>query len=101
MPGPEYLKKNAGKVATEEFVASHPVDIIERTLSAAQFASMRLGPVDKSTVTADDVAVYEAGSHAATVLPVGDKCASHPFDLPLSACRWRHLPIRLPIHLPC
>eukprot|EP00035_Acanthoeca_spectabilis_P023212 m.448293 g.448293 ORF g.448293 m.448293 type:complete len:787 (+) comp19640_c0_seq1:16-2376(+) len=71
--GPEYLKKNAGKVATEEFVASHPVDIIERTLSAAQFASMRLGPVDKSTVTADDVAVYEAGSHAAAVLPVGDK----------------------------
>ena len=36
IPGPEYLQKNAGKVATEEFVASHPVDIIERTLSDEQ-----------------------------------------------------------------
>lgn len=31
--GPDYLKKNAGKDATAEFEASHPVDIIESTLT--------------------------------------------------------------------
>lgn len=41
------MSKNAGKVATEEFVASHPTDIIERTLSDAQFKRMKLGPIDK------------------------------------------------------
>lgn len=49
LKGADYLKKNAGKVATEEFVASHPADIIERTLSTADFAKMTLGPVDKAS----------------------------------------------------
>lgn len=66
--GSEYLRKNAGKVATEEFVASHPVDIIERTLSADQFKSMTLGPIDESTIQPSDIPdVDKAASHAAPV----------------------------------
>lgn len=60
--GPEYLRKNSGKVATEEFVASHPVDIIERTLSTEQMEKMMLGPVDTSSIKSSDVAVYDAKS---------------------------------------
>ena len=64
--GAEYLRKNKGKVASEEFLASHPVDIIERTLTRAQLAAMTLGPVDAATIMPGDVAVVPAGgSHAA------------------------------------
>jgi L-lactate dehydrogenase (cytochrome) len=54
--GPEYLRKNAGKVATAEFVHSHPIDVIERTLTKAQLKAMVLGEVDASTIQAGDVA---------------------------------------------
>ena len=36
----EYLRKNQGKDATEEFEASHPTDIIKRTLTKEQHAAM-------------------------------------------------------------
>jgi len=63
--GPDYLRKNSGKVATEEFIASHPIDIIERTLSASQYKSMYLGDVILGTVEPGDKAVYPvAGAHA-------------------------------------
>lgn len=63
--GPDYLKKNAGKDATAEFVASHPVDIIERTLSRDQFKTMPIGNIDASTVKPEDVAKVDAKSHDA------------------------------------
>ena len=59
--GAGYLTKNKGLVATEEFTASHPVDIIERTLTEEQFASMRIGPIDPSTVQKSDIAVPQHG----------------------------------------
>jgi L-lactate dehydrogenase (cytochrome) len=58
--GPEYLRKNAGKVATEEFVHSHPIDVIERTLSKAQLKKMVLGEVDVSSIVPGDVAKLAA-----------------------------------------
>lgn len=76
--GPEYLRKNAGKVATEEFVASHPTDIIERSLTDKQMSAMMLGKVDTTTIKDGDVAVHDKSSHGenAAVLPVGNKCVS-------------------------
>jgi len=73
--GPEYLRKNAGKVATEEFVASHPTDIIERSLTDKQMSAMMLGKVDTTTIKDGDVAVHDKSSHGenAAVLPVGNK----------------------------
>ena len=53
--GPDYLRRNAGKVATAEFTASHPIDIIGRTLSKAQAAKMTLGDVIKSTILPSDM----------------------------------------------
>lgn len=57
----EYLRKNAGKDATAEFVASHPVDIIERTLDRKQLQTLPLGPVNPSTIRKDDVVEYTPG----------------------------------------
>ena len=54
--GPDYLKRNVGKVATAEFVASHPLDIIERTLQRDELARMRLGLVDESSIRPEDIA---------------------------------------------
>lgn len=54
--GPDYLKRNVGKVATTEFIASHPLDIIERTLQRDELARMRLGLVDETTIKPDDIA---------------------------------------------
>eukprot|EP00051_Salpingoeca_urceolata_P010782 m.132629 g.132629 ORF g.132629 m.132629 type:complete len:785 (+) comp16851_c0_seq3:98-2452(+) len=73
--GPEYLRKNAGKDATEEFVASHPVDIIERTLSEAQMSAMHLGNVDAATIKAEDVAKHTGHAEAdgAAAGPSGEK----------------------------
>lgn len=52
------------------------MDIIERTLSAAQFASMSLGPVDPATVRPADIAAapttHEADATAAAVASLGD-----------------------------
>jgi L-lactate dehydrogenase (cytochrome) len=78
--GPAYLRRNAGKDATAEFVASHPADIIARTLSGAQAAAMTLGPVDAATITASDVGAAApaaaagggGGDHGAAA-PGGDK----------------------------
>jgi hypothetical protein len=58
--GAALLRKNAGKDASAEFLASHPVDIIEQTLSKKQLRTMTLGKVDAATATAADVAVYPA-----------------------------------------
>lgn len=73
--GPEYIRKNAGKDATEEFVASHPVDIIERTLSTEQFSTMRLGRVDKATMKKSDVADAPAAAEesSAPAAPSSEK----------------------------
>lgn len=66
--GSEYISRNAGVDCTEEFTASHPVDIIERTLEADDFektveqGGMRLGPVDPATMTKADVAAFDAAS---------------------------------------
>jgi L-lactate dehydrogenase (cytochrome) len=70
--GAEYLRKNMGKVATEEFVASHPVDIIGRTLTDDQMSSMKLGPIDPSTIVSSDVADGGGGGgghHASAPAP--------------------------------
>ena len=72
--GPEYLKKNAGKVATAEFLASHPVDIIERTLTRNQLATMTLGDVDAGSITTSDIAVVQAANEThAPKLSEGEK----------------------------
>ena len=63
--GPEYLRRNAGKDATAEFVSSHPLDIIGRTLSKAQAAKMTLGDIDTSTIKSTDVGVGAPASAAA------------------------------------
>jgi hypothetical protein len=60
--GAEYLRKNSGKVATEEFIASHPEDIIERTLTRPQLAAMTLGRIDAATITPTDIAVVGAAA---------------------------------------
>ena len=78
--GPEYLARNAGKVATQEFELSHPIDVIERTLTRAQFKAMVLGEVDASTIEAGDVASSGsggggAGAHPAPPAPGGAKPA--------------------------
>ena len=61
--GSGYITRNVGKDATEEFVASHPVDIIERTLTREQFevgkGSMCLGEVDPTTITQADIASFD------------------------------------------
>lgn len=62
--GPEYLSKNAGKVATVEFIASHPLDIIARTLTKSQLAAMRLGPIDTSTILPSDMATASSSASA-------------------------------------
>ena len=54
--GSAYLARNKGKVATEEFIASHPVEIIKRTLTREQFGKMKLGQVDPSSIRATDLA---------------------------------------------
>jgi L-lactate dehydrogenase (cytochrome) len=54
--GPDYLKRNVGKVATAEFVASHPLDIIERTLQRDELSRMRLGLIDESSIRPEDIA---------------------------------------------
>jgi L-lactate dehydrogenase (cytochrome) len=64
--GPDYLKRNAGKVATAEFVASHPLDVIERTLQRDELARMRLGLVDESTIKPEDIADPASSSHSSS-----------------------------------
>jgi len=67
--GPDYLKRNVGKVATAEFVASHPLDIIERTLQRDELARMRLGLIDESSIRPEDIANSSASttsSHSAS-----------------------------------
>ena len=72
--GPEYLRRNAGKVATAEFLASHPVDIIQRTLTTEQLQEMSLGPVDPATVDKGDIAEAPSTSHEEdNVQGVGEK----------------------------
>lgn len=79
--GPEYLRKNSGKDATEEFVASHPVDIIERTLSTKQFEQMKLGAVDKGSIKSTDVAKYDVNA-AAAAAGHGDDAAAPAQEKP-------------------
>ena len=81
--GSEYISRNAGVDCTEEFTASHPVDIIERTLEADDFektveqGGMRLGPVDPATMTKADVAAFDAASaHGARLPPRGEPAAA-------------------------
>ena len=64
--GAELLTKNNGKDATEEFVASHPEDIIDRTITPEQYGRMFIGNIDPDSVTKDDVASYnpDAGEDA-------------------------------------
>eukprot|EP00040_Diaphanoeca_grandis_P026864 m.151424 g.151424 ORF g.151424 m.151424 type:complete len:812 (-) comp30759_c4_seq2:133-2568(-) len=67
--GAEYLKKNAGFVATAEFIASHPVDIIERTLTATELQTMTIGDVDQASITPAHIAKYESKAEGAVVNP--------------------------------
>jgi len=64
-------QRDASKVATKEFTASHPVDIIERTLTKSELSTMLLGNVDPSTVESTDIAAYvpSAGGHGAAAAP--------------------------------
>jgi L-lactate dehydrogenase (cytochrome) len=71
--GAAYLRKNRGKVCTQEFEASHPVDIIERTLTEAQYLSMRLGEVDPDTISPADVAAAVESQPAGGAAPDGSK----------------------------
>jgi L-lactate dehydrogenase (cytochrome) len=76
--GAEYLRRNAGKDATAEFVASHPLDVIGRTLSKAQAGRMTLGDVDRATILPSDVGAAASGGSAASHgggdgAPAGDK----------------------------
>ena len=54
--GPELLQKNNGKDATEEFVASHPEDIIFRTVTPEQYDKMYVGNIDPSSMKPSDIA---------------------------------------------
>jgi L-lactate dehydrogenase (cytochrome) len=63
--GAGLLLKNNGKDATAEFVASHPEDIIARTITPDQHQQMYIGPIDAATMTAADVAVYDPNAHEA------------------------------------
>ena len=58
--GAQLLTKNNGKDATQEFVSSHPEDIIARTITPDEHKRMYVGDVDPATVTADDVAKFDA-----------------------------------------
>jgi L-lactate dehydrogenase (cytochrome) len=56
--GGELLLKNNGKDATAEFEASHPVDIISRTITPEQYEVMFLGDVNPASVKTSDLALY-------------------------------------------
>lgn len=57
--GAALLTKNTGKDATEEFVASHPEDIISRTITPEELQEMYIGDIDPSTVNTADIAKFD------------------------------------------
>ena len=53
-------------------MASHPPDIIERTLSGGEFKDMVLGPIDESTITKDDIPKVEKAGAAPAAVSAND-----------------------------
>jgi L-lactate dehydrogenase (cytochrome) len=51
--GPEYIERWAGDDGTEEFLESHPLDIIERTITGDALKRAVVGKIDKATLPAD------------------------------------------------
>ena len=57
--GAELITKNNGKDATAEFEASHPEDIIERTITPEEYKKMYIGDIDPKSMNDDDKAKFD------------------------------------------